>query len=122
MKKGQVPIQHKNSKKKHSLLLPLGILVPAKETTDDQSTIRQGANHPEQWQLGGINLEPLPTTMPFPHLQLQPVLPAIFGAAPSKTHLLRCVHKVQAPRIMRELIPFLNMSPTVLLTISHHKW
>jgi len=88
MKKGQVPIQHKNSKKKHSLLLPLGILVPAKETTDDQSTIRQGANHSEQWQLGGINLESLPTTMPSPHLQLQLVRLQYLGLRHQKHTLL----------------------------------
>jgi hypothetical protein len=58
----------------------------------------------------------------FPSSSATVSAPEIFGAAPSKTHLLRCVHKVQAPRITREFIPFFNMSPTVLLTISHHKW
>jgi hypothetical protein len=44
---------------------------------------------------------------------------AISGAAPSKTHLLRWVHTVYAPRIMRELIPCNIMSLVAILTLSH---
>lgn len=117
-KKGQVPIQPKNSNththtraRAHAhartLLLPLGILVPVKETTDDQLTIRQGTNHPEEWQLGGINLEPLPPTMYFPHLQLQSVRLQQYLGLRHQKRTCCGLHKVQAPRIMRELIQYL---------------
>jgi len=42
------------------------------------------------------------------------------GLSPSNTHLLRWFHKVHAPRITRELNPFLVNPLTALLESSHH--
>ena len=41
------------------------------------------------------------------------------GAAPSKTQLFRCFHKVQAPSITRELNPFLCCSSTFFNDLFH---
>ena len=49
-----------------------------------------------------------------------PKTPPKLGVAPSKTHLVQWLHKVQDPKITRELNPFL-VNPTVaLLEFSHH--
>ena len=50
----------------------------------------------------------------------KPKTPPKLGVAPSKTHPFRWFHQAQAPKITRELNPFL-VNPTVaLLEFSHH--
>jgi hypothetical protein len=47
--------------------------------------------------------------------------PAKLVVTPSKTQLLRGFHKIQAPMITSELIPFFASPAEVLLDLSHHK-
>jgi hypothetical protein len=63
-----------------------------------------------------------PNTTTFVHLQLKQVRLQYLELHHKKMHLLRCVHKVHAPRIMREFIPCLIMPLAALLTLSHQLW
>lgn len=51
----------------------------------------------------------------------EPITPAKLAVTPSKTQLLRRFHKVQAPRITSEFIPFFASPAEALLDLSRHK-